>query len=127
MFAFVRIPGGPEAQECLNTLVPGSAHAVSKVMITEVSKSRLSDTLDRVTGEVPTRRAQRLHASALALMFTDRSARGIADRLGDLIHSGEIAQGLRLPTVRALAAALHVGPTTIASAWAQLRQRGLIH
>ncbi|MER7441684.1 PLP-dependent aminotransferase family protein [Micromonospora avicenniae] len=60
-------------------------------------------------------------------MFTDRSARGIADRLGDLIHSGEIAQGLRLPTVRALAAALHVGPTTIASAWAQLRQRGLIH
>ncbi|GAA1842856.1 aminotransferase class I/II-fold pyridoxal phosphate-dependent enzyme [Asanoa iriomotensis] len=60
-------------------------------------------------------------------MLTDRSARGIADRLGDLIHTGELAEGLRLPTVRALAAALHVGPTTIASAWAQLRARGLIH
>ncbi|MGK5741260.1 aminotransferase class I/II-fold pyridoxal phosphate-dependent enzyme [Micromonospora sp. URMC 103] len=60
-------------------------------------------------------------------MVTDRSARGIADRLGDLIHAGRLPQGLPLPTVRALAAALHVGPTTIASAWAQLRRRGLIH
>ncbi|MEV0715120.1 aminotransferase class I/II-fold pyridoxal phosphate-dependent enzyme [Asanoa sp. NPDC050611] len=77
----------------------------------------------RKTGVAPAR----LRASALAPMFTDRSARGIADRLGDLIHAGSLAQGLPLPTVRALAAALHVGPTTVASAWAQLQARGLIH
>ncbi|RKF23725.1 PLP-dependent aminotransferase family protein [Micromonospora globbae] len=92
-----------------------------------VSNPRSTDTRDQVTGAASARRPERLPASALALMFTDRSARGIADRLGDLIHSGELAQGLPLPTVRALAAALHVGPTTIASAWAQLRSRGLIH
>ncbi|MFC0506594.1 PLP-dependent aminotransferase family protein [Micromonospora costi] len=92
-----------------------------------MSRTRFADTLDGVGDGVPARRPERLHASALASVFTDRSARGIADRLGDLIHSGELAQGLHLPTVRALAAALHVGPTTIATAWAQLRQRGLIH
>ncbi|MEU5564887.1 PLP-dependent aminotransferase family protein [Micromonospora musae] len=96
-------------------------------MIAELSKPRLTDTLDPVADAALVRGPERLHASALALMFTDRSARGIADHLGDLIHSGQLAQGLRLPTVRALAAALHVGPTTIASAWARLRQRGLIH
>ncbi|MEO3925045.1 GntR family transcriptional regulator [Micromonosporaceae bacterium B7E4] len=87
---------------------------------------RITDQL-RDADPVPGRQSDRLHASALALMLTDRSARGIADRLGHLIYSGELGQGLHLPTVRALAAALHVGPTTIASAWAQLRQRGLIH
>ncbi|WP_203862340.1 aminotransferase class I/II-fold pyridoxal phosphate-dependent enzyme [Plantactinospora mayteni] len=88
---------------------------------------RITDQLHRAADAVPARRPDRLHASALALMLTDRSARGIADRLGHLIYSGELGQGLHLPTVRALAAALHVGPTTIASALAQLRQRGLIH
>ncbi|MBE1489454.1 GntR family transcriptional regulator [Plantactinospora soyae] len=87
----------------------------------------MADQQHTVADAVPTPRPERLHARALALMLTDQSARGIADRLGHLIYSGELAQGLHLPTVRALAAALHVGPTTIASAWAQLRQRGLIH
>ncbi|MGI5215924.1 aminotransferase class I/II-fold pyridoxal phosphate-dependent enzyme [Plantactinospora sp. CA-290183] len=90
-------------------------------------QSRTADQQHGVADAVPARRPERLHARALALMLTDQSARGIADRLGELIYSGELVQGLHLPTVRALAAALHVGPTTIASAWAQLRQRGLIH
>jgi DNA-binding transcriptional MocR family regulator len=85
-------------------------------MIVEVSKQRLTDATPL-----------RLRAGLLAPMLTDRSARGIADRLGELIHSGELAAGLPLPTVRALAAALHVGPTTVASAWAKLQRRGLIH
>ena len=67
-----------------------------------------------------------LTASSIASLITDPSARGIAAGLAVGIRSGRLASGARLPTVRSVAFALHVGPTTVASAWAILKQRRLI-
>ncbi|WP_426244604.1 PLP-dependent aminotransferase family protein [Nocardioides sp. LHG3406-4] len=68
-----------------------------------------------------------LSASALAPRITDVSARGIADQLAYLIRTGQISRGTRLPPVRALAAALHVGPTTVATAWSRLKALHLVY
>ncbi|KHL11962.1 UNVERIFIED_CONTAM: hypothetical protein LK11_39170 [Mumia flava] len=65
-------------------------------------------------------------AAALADGVPDPSARGIAEHVTRLIRTGTIGDGVRLPTVRATAAALHVGPTTVATAWAILHERRLI-
>jgi len=51
---------------------------------------------------------------------------GIAAALGRLISSGRLAPGDRLPTVRALAAALAVSPATVSHAWQALTAVGLI-
>ncbi len=51
---------------------------------------------------------------------------GIAAALGRLISSGRLAPGDRLPTVRALAAALEVSPATVSHAWQALAAAGLI-
>ncbi|MGH9247422.1 MAG: aminotransferase class I/II-fold pyridoxal phosphate-dependent enzyme [Acidimicrobiales bacterium] len=56
----------------------------------------------------------------------DRSAQGIAAALNRLIRSGELAAGTRLPTVRVLARALAVSPTTINEAWRSLARVGAI-
>lgn len=53
-------------------------------------------------------------------------ASAIADSVEAGIRDGEIAPGTPLPTVRALAAALRVSPTTVAAAYARLRARGLL-
>ncbi|HSU91317.1 MAG TPA: GntR family transcriptional regulator, partial [Sporolactobacillaceae bacterium] len=55
------------------------------------------------------------------------SGNQIAASIEDGIRSGRLAAGGRLPTVRALAARLHLSPTTVASAYNALRVRGLVH
>jgi DNA-binding transcriptional MocR family regulator len=64
----------------------------------------------------------RLAAATLA----DRSARGIAAAVGRLISAGELADGARLPTVRAVAGELGVSPGTVGEAWRLLGDAGLV-
>lgn len=58
--------------------------------------------------------------------FDDTTPRGIAGDLARLVHSGELAAGVRLPTVRELASELGVSPATISQAWQALARAGLI-
>lgn len=67
-----------------------------------------------------------LSAAVLATEVADPSARGIARHLAWLIREQQLPEGTRLPTVRATAAALHVGASTVAGAWAILRHDRLI-
>ncbi len=55
-----------------------------------------------------------------------RNAQGIAAGIGRLITSGDLAEGTRLPTVRALAKELEVSPTTVSEAWRILAEVGAI-
>lgn len=54
-----------------------------------------------------------------------RAAR-ITDFLAAMINSGQVAAGTRLPTVRAVAGALGISPGSVAAAWVDLRDQGLI-
>ncbi|RWR27708.1 PLP-dependent aminotransferase family protein [Sinirhodobacter populi] len=54
------------------------------------------------------------------------SAKGIAAVLAHLIHDGQIMPGDRLPTVREVATVLKVSAPTVASAWADLREQGIL-
>ncbi len=65
-----------------------------------------------------------LHMISAAI--TERSARGIAAAVSRLIHSGELAAGTRLPTVRDLARVIGISPTTVSEAWSSLTRAGLI-
>jgi DNA-binding transcriptional MocR family regulator len=56
----------------------------------------------------------------------ERSARGIAAAVSRLVSSGALEPGVRLPTVRRLAAALDASPTTVNEAWGQLGRLGVI-
>ncbi|WP_285575408.1 aminotransferase class I/II-fold pyridoxal phosphate-dependent enzyme [Actinoallomurus iriomotensis] len=67
-----------------------------------------------------------VEASWLAGHIGERSARGIAAALTDLIRRGDIAEGSRLPTVRGLAAELEVSPATVAEAWSTLRRHRVV-
>lgn len=67
-----------------------------------------------------------LTATMLATLITDPSARGIATQLGDHIQSRRVEAGAQLPSIRSMANALQVGPTTIATAWRHLQDRRLI-
>ncbi|NKQ52216.1 PLP-dependent aminotransferase family protein [Amycolatopsis sp. K13G38] len=62
----------------------------------------------------------------LAGRIGERSARGIALTLADLIRDGEVRPGSRLPSVRELAAGLSVSATTVAEAWSALRAEALV-
>jgi DNA-binding transcriptional MocR family regulator len=56
----------------------------------------------------------------------ERSPGGVAGGVSRLIRGGELAPGVRLPTVRELASALGTSPTTVSQAWALLTRAGLI-
>jgi DNA-binding transcriptional MocR family regulator len=62
----------------------------------------------------------------LADRISEPTARGIAACLTDLIRSGELARGARLPTVRKLAGRLGVSPATVSEAWSTLRHARVI-
>ena len=56
----------------------------------------------------------------------DLNARRIAEVIGRLVNRGQIAPGSKLPTVRALAGALRVSPSTVSEAWRILRVHAVI-
>ncbi|MDT0378632.1 aminotransferase class I/II-fold pyridoxal phosphate-dependent enzyme [Streptomyces sp. DSM 42041] len=80
----------------------------------------------QTAGETEAATQERLSAEALATRLNDPSARGIAGTMTDLIRGGELAPGVALPTVRALAARLGVSPGTVADAWSVLRRHRMI-
>ncbi len=57
---------------------------------------------------------------------TGASASAIAASVEAGVASGALAAGATLPSVRVLARALDVSPTTVAAAWADLRRRGVV-
>lgn len=65
-------------------------------------------------------------ASQLAPRIEGQSARAVATSISRLVTAGELAPGARLPTVRALAKALGVSPTTINQAWQALGRAGVL-
>ena len=50
----------------------------------------------------------------------------VRDQFADLIASGALAEGDRLPTVRGLAADLQLAPGTVARAYKELEAQGLV-
>jgi DNA-binding transcriptional regulator YhcF (GntR family) len=50
----------------------------------------------------------------------------IRSQIADLVRTGHLADGQRLPTVRQLASDLRVAPGTVARAYTALEQQGLI-
>jgi len=54
-------------------------------------------------------------------------ASGVVASVEAAIREGRLAAGMTLPTVRELAGALRVSPTTVAAAYRALRVRGLVH
>jgi len=50
----------------------------------------------------------------------------VRSQLAAQIHSGELAAGDRLPTVRRLAEDLGIAPNTVARAYRELEQQGLV-
>jgi DNA-binding transcriptional MocR family regulator len=65
-------------------------------------------------------------AGELARRIDGTSARAVATSISRLVTSGELAPGTRLPTVRALAKAMGVSPTTVNQAWQSLGRAGVV-
>jgi DNA-binding transcriptional MocR family regulator len=64
--------------------------------------------------------------TTIAGAVSDLTAEGIARGIGALVSSDELGAGTRLPTVRQLATALDVSPTTVGDAWQILRRHRVI-
>jgi DNA-binding transcriptional MocR family regulator len=62
----------------------------------------------------------------IAGAVNDRTARGVAAAVSRLVHNGELPAGTRLPTVRSVAQALGISPTTVSEAWRSLASAGAI-
>jgi DNA-binding transcriptional MocR family regulator len=62
----------------------------------------------------------------MAIQITGTSARELADSLENAVRTGALAPGAPMMSVREVAAAADVSPTTAAAALADLRRRGLI-
>lgn len=68
----------------------------------------------------------RIGAADLAASIDEPTAKGIAAGVDHLVRVGRIRAGTALPTVRALAVALRMSPTTVAEAWRLLGSAGTI-
>jgi putative molybdopterin biosynthesis protein len=73
------------------------------------------------SGEIPPKLEIRLSGSAGSPMFAQ-----IADRLRQMVATGQLQAGERLPTVRQLAESLAISPGTVVKAYRQLEQDGVI-
>lgn len=51
----------------------------------------------------------------------------LVEGVKELVYRGELAEGARLPTVRALAGALDINPNTVARAYQELEREGLVN
>lgn len=67
-----------------------------------------------------------LDAETLARSLTERSPAGIAAQVRELMVEGTLVGGMRLPTVRDLAAELGTSIGTVAGAYGLLREGGLV-
>lgn len=76
--------------------------------------------------EVSDESGQLAEAEWLAHYVATDGAGNLVNSIGDLVRSGRLEAGARLPTVRALGARMGVSPATVAAAWSQLRRQGLI-
>lgn len=65
-------------------------------------------------------------ATWLASRLTQRTARGLALDLSQMIRSGLLPVGTRLPTVRDLAFRLGVSPGTVSEAWGELKRQKIV-
>ncbi len=65
-------------------------------------------------------------AASLAARVDEATAKGIAAVISRLVTTGELASGAQLPTVRSLARALSVSPTTVNQAWQSLGKAGVV-
>lgn len=62
----------------------------------------------------------------LSSSLNGRRATQITGFLSEMISTGQVAAGTRLPTVRAVADALGISPGSVAAVWVDLRDQGLI-
>lgn len=76
--------------------------------------------------EAGTATGQLAEADWLARYVQTDGGGSLVNSIRDLILSGRLQTGGRLPTVRILAELLGVSPATVAGAWSQLRDLGLI-
>ncbi len=67
-----------------------------------------------------------VNVQTIAAQIGGRTATDIAASIARAIRAGEIASGSSLPTVRNLADALDISPSTVSDAWRTLRHYGLI-
>lgn len=67
-----------------------------------------------------------IEAATLARLLTMRHAAGMAQEISELVRSGSLPPGTRLPTIREVAEQVGVSVGTVAEAWAQLRRSQMV-
>ncbi len=100
---------------------PGHDRPPSGEPRTDDRTARSPGTTDRTEADAGDR--ERSLLTTIVDSIEHPNAQGVAAAVGRLISSGELAEGQRLPTVRAIARELGVSPTTISDAW-QILGRG---